>query len=425
MLAREKNDLLCLTGSGTPMGRLMRRYWVPALLSRELPRPDCPPLRLKLFGESLVAFRSSDGTPGLVDARCPHRGADLFFGRNEENGLRCVYHGWKFDVEGKCVDMPSEPADSNFKSKVSIGAYPCLERGGVIWAYLGPPELKPGFPGMEWTQVPDSHRYVTRRLQECNWFQGYEGGWDTAHLPFLHRGDTRNSQFFSRKGEEAVRDLPTEYELVQTEYGFVYGTGRPGENGGTTWNASLMFWPYWKIFKPFAGREQRWSLLAWVPLDDHNCVVWAVEYHPEHPLTEEQMRWSKDYNYTHVETLPESIRPVRNRDNDYMIDRELQASGKSWFAVKGLGLQDSAIQESQGPIADRTREHLGSTDGVLPRLRRHLLRALKDMEDGKPMPGMDPSSYRVRSAVFPVPRGRTLADAVDEATRIDSPVLAK
>ena len=156
MLSHEENELLVRTGPGTPMGNFMRRYWIPALFSEALPEPDCPPVRVKLLGEKLVAFRTTDGKVGLVDERCPHRNASMFFGRNEENGLRCVYHGWKFDTEGNCTDMPSEPPESNFKRKVKIEAYPCLESGGVVWTYMGPPEHRPELPDFQWAAVPAS-----------------------------------------------------------------------------------------------------------------------------------------------------------------------------------------------------------------------------------------------------------------------------
>jgi nitrite reductase/ring-hydroxylating ferredoxin subunit len=176
MLSPEDNALLTQSGPGTPLGGLMRRYWIPFLLSSELPEPDCPPVRVTLLGEGLVAYRDSKGRVGLLDRHCAHRGASLFFGRNEECGLRCVYHGWKYDLEGHCVDMPNEPPESNFKDKVRIKAYPCRERGGMVWTYMGPPELMPGLPEFEFLMGPDNQRYVTKRLQECNWLQALEGG---------------------------------------------------------------------------------------------------------------------------------------------------------------------------------------------------------------------------------------------------------
>ena len=188
MLSKQENELLTQVGAGTPMGNLLRRYWVPALFSAQLPKADCPPVRVRLMHEDLVAFRDTDGRLGLIDERCPHRTASLFFGRNEECGLRCVYHGWKFDVDGNCVDMPSEPDGTGFAHKIKINAYPCIERGGVVWTYLGPAELKPAFPELEWTQLPDDYRFATRHVQECNWMQALEGGFDATHLAFLHRG---------------------------------------------------------------------------------------------------------------------------------------------------------------------------------------------------------------------------------------------
>src|SRR3954453_7992982 len=157
MLSKEENQLLTRTGPGTPMGELFRRFWLPVALSREVPAPDCPPVRLRILSEDLVAFRDSGGQGGLIAANCPHRGASLFFGRNEEAGLRCVYHGWKFDTTGQCVDMPSEPAESNFKSKIKATAYPCTERNGVVWVYMGPRAVPPPFPAIEWTMVPEDH----------------------------------------------------------------------------------------------------------------------------------------------------------------------------------------------------------------------------------------------------------------------------
>jgi phthalate 4,5-dioxygenase oxygenase subunit len=425
MLSREDNDLLTRTGPGTPMGALMRRYWFPVLLSEELPKPDCPPKRVTIMSEKLVAFRASDGRVGLVDERCPHRGASVFFGRNEEHGLRCVYHGWKFDVTGRCVDMPSEPPESSFKNKVAITAYPCEDRGGIIWAYMGPPEHKPAFPELEWTKIPASHRYVTRRLQESNWLQGYEGGWDTTHLPLLHRGDILPTSIFGAPGAQAMKALPDVYEFVARDYGFVYGEGRNLPDGGMNWMISLMFMPVWKSFQPFRGSEQqRVSVLGWMPRDDENCMIWAIEYHPDRPLREEEMKWSREgLNYIHAEKIPGSDRPLRNRDNDYLVDRERQRA-KSFTGIHGLGLQDSSIQESMGPIADRSLEHLNRGDEVIIKVRNHLLKMLKGgVAQFQDLPGMDPASYRVRAGFFDTPRGRSLEQGLDAGgVSIDPPV---
>ena len=187
MLSKEDNELLTQTNPRTPMGNLIRRYWIPALLSEEIPEPDGLPARVRLLGEELVAFRDTEGRIGLIGEHCAHRGTSLFFGRNEECGLRCVYHGWKFDVEGNVVDTPAEPAGSDFKNKLRHTAYPTHEANGIVYAYLGLRDKKPLFPEYEWTQVPLEQTYVTKCLLECNYLQGLEGECDSSHLSFLHR----------------------------------------------------------------------------------------------------------------------------------------------------------------------------------------------------------------------------------------------
>src|SRR5438067_5530804 len=189
MLSDQDNDILCRVGPGTPMGDVFRQYWLPAIRSDELPAPDCPPVRIRLLGENLIGFRVTSGEVGLIQNACPHRGASLFFGRNEEEGLRCVYHGWKFDVSGQCVDMPSEPAESNFKTKIRAAAYPCRERNGVIWAYLGAREDPPALPELEGNMYPEYNITVLHRPN--NWMQEIEGEMDTIHASFLHGGAAR------------------------------------------------------------------------------------------------------------------------------------------------------------------------------------------------------------------------------------------
>jgi phthalate 4,5-dioxygenase len=402
MLTRDENELLTRTGPGTPMGALVRRYWIPALYAHELAEPDGAPVRVKLLGERLVAFRDTKGRVGLLDERCPHRTASLFFGRNEECGLRCVYHGWKFDIEGNCVDQPSEPADSNFKHKIKQTAYPCLERGGLVWAYMGPPELRPPFPELEWAAVPASHRFVTRHLQECNWLQALEGGFDTSHLSFLHGGAANLL-------DGRIMRLPSRYDVVPTDFGFVAGTGRATDDGRMNWTANVMLLPFHKLIAttPIGAH-------VWVPLDDETTMNWCIEYLPDRPLTDADLATSKTWHNIHAELLPGSDRAALNRDNDYRIDRPLQRSGASYTGIKGIGMQDCSIQESMGPVADRTIEHLGVSDTIIIRLRRLLLKTLQDVAAGGPVPGLDPQSWRVRSARFTVPRERTFADVVED-----------
>src|SRR5579864_5012839 len=219
MLSTEENELLCRVGPGTPMGELMRQYWVPGLLSRELPEADGDPRRIMLLGEKLIAFHDTGGKVGIIQNHCPHRGASLFFGRNEESGLRCVYHGWKFDVDGTCVDMPNGPAESDFRSKVKAVAYPTVERAGVVWTFMGAGEVPP-LQTQEWMRVPAENLDVCKHLGEANWLQLLEGGIDTAHSSFLHRSFER-ARRLDTQGFRARSTAP-KLEVITTEYGYTY-----------------------------------------------------------------------------------------------------------------------------------------------------------------------------------------------------------
>ena len=399
MLSKQENELLTRVGRGTPMGDLLRRYWVPAAFSAQIPEPDCPPVRVCLMHEDLVAFRDTDGRLGLIDERCPHRTASLFFGRNEECGLRCVYHGWKFDVDGNCVDMPSEPDGTGFAHKIKINAYPCIERGGVVWTYLGPAELKPEFPKLEWTQVPDDFRFVTRHLQECNWVQALEGGFDATHLAFLHRG--------SVQGRPAI--VPSRYEVLRTDFGFVVGTGRAAENGQIEWSANVMLMPFHKVIT-----TQPLGAHVWAPIDDEHTMLYSVDYWPDRPLEDDEMEKSYTWQHIHTENHPGSDHAIRSKANEYLVDRELQASGKSFTGMKGIGTQDCAIQESMGPIADRTVEHLGVSDSALIKLRRLLIETAENVAGGEAPPGIDGKGYHVRSARFTVGADVPFEDALGD-----------
>ena len=410
MLSREDNELLTRVGAGTPMGALMRRYWIPATFSHHIAEPDGPPVRVKLLGEPLVAFRDTEGRVGLLDERCPHRTASLFFGRNEECGLRCVYHGWKFDVEGACVDLPSEPPGNTLQHKVRVKAYPCVERGGVVWTYMGPAELKPDFPDLEWTQIPESHRHVSRHIQECNWLQGLEGGFDSSHLAFLHGGTAAGG----------VTIVPTRYEVVATDFGFVAGAGREIDGDQAFWTANVMMIPFHKIIASVPVGAH-----VWVPIDDENTMLYSVDYLPHRPLTDDDLARSDAWDGIHTENASDSDRAVRNKGNDYLIDRALQAGGDSYTGIQGLGVQDCGIQESMGPIADRTIEHLGVSDTAIIRIRQVLLQTLRDHAAGRELPGMDPASYQVRSSRFTVPKALSFAEAMESYVRLDAPVAAE
>jgi phenylpropionate dioxygenase-like ring-hydroxylating dioxygenase large terminal subunit len=418
MLSREDNEVLTRVGPGTPMGELLRRYWMPALLSEELPVPDCPPVRVTLLGERLVAFRDTSGAVGLLPEACPHRGASLFFGRNEECGLRCVYHGWKFDVSGRCVDMPNEPAESNFKDRIRTRAYTCEERNEVIWAYLGPPELKPGFPHLEWATVPAGQTYASKRLQECNWAQALEGGIDSSHVSFLHRDDDRDGaaelQRESLDNLYLMRDGAPKFELVPTEYGMLIGARRRAEEDTYYWRITQWLFP-WYTMIPTSG-DMSIGGHAWVPIDDENVYTWSFNWHPARPLSERELTGMRAGRGLHMELIPGTFRGVSNRSNDYRIDRARQASGVSFTGIEGLGEQDACIQESMGPIFDRAQEHLGSTDAPIIQARRRLISAATELQRGIGPPALDPALYAVRSATLVLPReGVAWPEAAREA----------
>jgi phenylpropionate dioxygenase-like ring-hydroxylating dioxygenase large terminal subunit len=407
MLSDEKNKLLTRIGPGAPMGGLIRRYWIPALFSRQLPEADGAPVRVRLMGEDLVAFRDSRGRVGLLGEYCPHRTVSLFFSRNEECGLRCVYHGWKFDVDGRCVDMPSEPANSPLKANVKATAYPCLERGGVVWTYMGPPELKPDFPEIEWALLPDNHRHLSRRIIDCNWLQSFEGGFDSSHLSFLHKGNLSLDY-----------PLPAWSEFVPTDSGFIYAYARE-VNGKILWSADTMLMPFHKLISMTLPGAH-----VWVPIDDEHTMLYTIDYDPVAPLTPEQIAIYESGVLNHAGNAPGSDRSALNLANDYGIDRALQRSGKSYTGMKGVSVQDSAMQESMGPIADRTQEHLGASDMSVIKLRQYLLGALEDYQAGRDLPSLKPEPYRVRPLFTTTAPGAAFAAVMAaheqqvEATRV-------
>src|SRR6266508_877579 len=292
MLTREQNELVTRTGPGTPMGEAMRRYWLPALLSEELPEPDCPPLRVGLVGENLVAFRDTQGKVGLMAENCPHRGASLFFGRNEECGLRCVYHGWKFDTADNCVDMPNEPPESNFKHKIHAAAYPCVEHGGVIWAYLGPPEHRPVEPLFEWAHLPQGHRFISKTWQECNYLQAIEGGVDSSHSSFLHRMFDGGTSAMSSGGYRA-RSTSPKLEVLRTDYGYAYASIRHLKDEGKNYVRVYHFVLPFQQMRAFEGFLPGCPLIQghlWVPIDDEHCWVYNWLYRVDgSALTEEEI----------------------------------------------------------------------------------------------------------------------------------------
>src|SRR5262245_21773923 len=405
MLSREDNELLCRIGPGTPMGALMREYWVPAGLSSELPERDGAPLRVRLLGEDLIAFRVTSGAVGLVKNACPHRGASLFYGRNEDEGLRCVYHGWKFDVCGTCVDMPSEPAESRFKDKVHARAYPCVERGGLIWAYLGPRKTPPPMPALEPLEAERPSIQVYQR--ECNWVQALEGDIDTCHTVFLHLGHVSADEAPAGSwARYALADRAPRYQVADTDYGVMYGAYRLAEADTAYWRIANFLFPFYAMVPTgVLGMEVR--VRAWVPMDDEHTLAYTINVNAP-PATRQAGRQIVGP----IETLPNTsdwygrFRPVPNQNNDYLIDRKEQKS-ISYTGIGAIFMQDQAVTESMGPIYARTEEHLGSSDQMVIRTRKRLSEAARAFRDRGDTPRWvdRPDVYGVRSGGVVLPRG--------------------
>ena len=364
MLDQALNEDLSRVGSGTPMGDTMRRYWLPALLSLEISEPDGPPVRVSLLGEKLLAFRNTDGRIGLVQEFCPHRRASLYFGRNEECGIRCVYHGWKFDVDGNCVDQMNEPRQ--FKDQVKITAYPVLDMGGVIWAYLGPPDKIPAPPEFELTQVPETHRYMTKVWQECNWLQALEGGIDSSHAPILHRKLTPDTDEPGISPDSPfMQGAAPDIDVETTDYGYRYVGIRPMGEDRTYVRGYHYVMPFTQL-RPSRNGTSVVDGHFWVPMDDYNVMVynWGYTWGPDPlPVNESSLKDSGNNLDADVD-MANGFRSVRNRDNDYMLDRQVQKY-ETFTGIRGINAQDRAIQESMGRIVDRTLEFLGPSDKAI------------------------------------------------------------
>src|SRR6202163_391505 len=427
MLKQEENELITRVGPGTPMGNFMREYWVPAMLSSECPTGDSDPLRVMLLGEQLIAFRDSNGKIGLVANNCPHRGASLFFGRNEEAGLRCVYHGWKFDVDGNCIDMPNEPVESDFKTKIKAASYPCVERNGIVWTYMGPRQTPPPLP--DWLPNLDADCQVWMRLQESNWLQALEGDIDTVHAFFLHSGHIRTEK--SLPGSDAyyiTQQRHGRFVAQEHEIGASYAAVRRAGPEAEYWRMGHFLLPFYTMNAPGLLGIKNQSL-AWVPLDDHNTMVWTVgRQAPLPPETEtiggfkagyvrrdplgkndpyrpRKARGIQPRKFITTSDWLGRFRPIANQDNDYLIDRDLQKTMGTYSGLPAVA-QDAMAQETMGPIYDRTRERLGTSDLMIIRTRRKLLDCVRAFGRGANAPGVDePERYRMRSGGVIVPEG--------------------
>lgn len=382
------------------MGETFRRYWLPFALASELPAPDCPPIRVRLLGEDLLSFRDSDGVVGLVDAFCPHRGAPLFFGRNEECGIRCPYHGWKFDVTGTCVDLPSEPPDSKLKDRVRLGAYPTWEGGGMVWAYLGPPELQPDAPDYELVRAPETHRAVSKTFEACNYLQALEGGLDTTHSAYVHNIDINDRKLLH------TRDKHPKLDVDQTAYGYRYAGQRRISDTERKVRVTHFILPVHQMrgtYLDFRGEPEEVPTVnghVWVPVDDvTTCVYnWMYSADTTIPISDEHFRsYESFFGRGEDDFIDDSFWLKKNLANDYLIDREYQRT-TSFTGITGFQTQDYAVQEGMGPIVDRSKEQLARSDRAVIAARRLLSEAIDDVEAGRVPKGAD---WRSASTVRP------------------------
>ena len=415
MTRREQNEMLTQTGPDTPMGDLFRRYWLPALMSSELPENDCPPVRVQLLSERMIAFRDSEGKLGLMDEFCAHRGVSLWFGRNEENGLRCPYHGWKYDTTGQCVDVPSEPVESGYCKKIKLKAYPLIERGDILWTYMGPPELQPDLPEFEFAMVGPKKRFVSKRHQECNYLQAMEGGIDSSHVSFLHSGALeRDPLFKGAKGTQYnLKDFQVKFEVVESEGGLLIGARRNAEDGNYYWRITQWVMPCFTAIPPRGDHPIHGHF--WVPIDDNTCWSWSYDYHATRDLSEVEVQAMNDGHGIHVALIPGTFIPVQNKDNDYLMDRAAQKARISYSGISGIAIQDSSLQESMGYIADRSKENLVSTDNGIIMARHRLRKAAQALQKGVPPPGLPAATHRVRSAALVLGPDVAFKDAAKEA----------
>jgi phthalate 4,5-dioxygenase oxygenase subunit len=418
MLRKEQNDLLTQTGPGTPMGNMFRSYWLPALLAEELPEPGCPPVRLKLLSERLLAFRDSEGKLGLIDEFCAHRGVSLWFGRNEEGGIRCAYHGWKYDREGRCLDIPSEPAGSGMCGRIKLTSYPLIERGGVLWTYMGEPDKQPPLPEYEFATVPANQSFTSKRFQECNWLQALEGGIDSSHVSFLHSGLLNTDPLFkgSKGNEYNLSDMRPVFEVTESEGGLLIGVRRNAESGNYYWRITPFVMPCFTMVPPRGDHPVHGHF--WVPIDDETNWAWSFDYHPVRALRDSEVQAMREGHGIHVTYVPGTFIPSANKTNDYLMDRASQKAGINYSGVSGIAVQDASLQESMGPIVDRTKENLVSTDNGIIMARMRLMRAAKALaEKGVTPPGIDPEHHKIRSAALVLPPDQPYETAAADAMK--------
>lgn len=423
-MKQENNELLTRVGPGTPMGKFFRQYWLPVLPSVEMEEPGGRPVRIRLLGENLLLYRAPDGKIGLVGEQCPHRGVSLYFARNEVDGLRCVYHGWKYDIEGKCVDAPNVNNPERITNTVQNQAYACVERNGVIWTFMGDQANKPELPALEWNLLPPEQTYITIKYQRSNWLQTLEGDIDSSHAGFLHgtnvAEDAADDKWFGMMGSgwlyQNLDKRPT-HAVSHTDYGMVLGARRSTPEGNGYWRIYQILMPS-QVMIPAYGKDP-FPAQLFVPADDYSTVVWSVNWHPTEAFGEADLTPIHDTTYE-----PPSHeawgrwRSMASRANNYFYDEKLE-EGERFFGVPKLPWQDQAMHESMGPIVDRTKENLCESDYGIAQARRMWLDEVTALvkQNQTPRGVHAPEAYAVRSTSVIVRPGEDWLEVAAERLR--------
>ena len=427
---REENDWLTRVGPGTLLGNLFRQYWIPVTPAADLTESGGRPIRVKLLGEDLVLFRARNGDLGIIGAFCAHRLAPLFFGRVEYDGLRCPYHGWKFAPDGRCMEMPNIPAEQQFTDEIHHPGYPCVERGGIIWAYLGSAKPLPPLPDLEFLRVADGDRNYRLFYQDCNYLQVLEGGIDPTHVMWLHSPyDLSDEQLTAQQqpaqhlvANRSGARTPLDIEIADTAGGFTYGAKRPAGNGKTLWRVNQFIMPFYTM--PPGGDQKQ--ARAYIPVDDESCVKWQIKWYPTQNIKEsskETVRppFAEEAYDPPTNSVPFGhIRTKAKRSNDYLMNWQVHQAKR--FGIAGVNLQDVCVTENEGPvpILDRTKENLCSGDLSVIKARRMLLDAAHELRQNGTIPigARDPGVYRVRGCSTVVPDDVDWVEGVRESVTV-------
>jgi phthalate 4,5-dioxygenase oxygenase subunit len=418
MLTRDENELLCRVEGDAPMGQLMRRHWIPALLAEQLPEPDSDPVPLRLLGEDLVAFRDSDGRVGIVDRYCPHRRASLVFGRNEDCGLRCLYHGWKVDVDGNVVEMPSEPAGSALAQKVKHKAYATHEHAGFVFAYMGPQDAIPAFTPPPYAPTADARCAVVKIAVDCNWAQILEGAIDSAHSSTLHSTDMTPARVDSAKATADAwlrpsTDKAPRLQLEATDFGFKYAAiRRPITNANVNdyVRISVFVAPFTVLIPP----NNLYNVAnVNVPIDDTHTMFHFIAWTEGDAGAVDVEGWRKFCGAQVGVDVDREWNKVRTLANRYLQDRQAMRLG-NFTGIRGIPNQDIAMWETMGPIADRTHDRLGASDLAIVEFRRIMVAAAEAFREKSAALGAGGNWSHLRSFEGVVPKAtewRTLGDA--------------